>query len=68
MKITAVSERVPYFLSKNALEGKLQLLGSQTPGTKTTPSQNAKLTFDQIITQLFVLAGQNNSINQMYLD
>ena len=34
MKITVVSERVPYFLSKNSLDGKLKLLGSQTLGTK----------------------------------
>ena len=34
MKITAVSERAPYFLSKNSLDGKLKLLGSQALGTK----------------------------------
>ena len=34
MKITAVSEREPYFLSKKYLDGKLKLLGSQTSGTK----------------------------------
>ena len=70
MKIMAVSERVPYFLSKNSLQGKLKLLGSQTPGTKQLRRKKLQLTFDQIITQLslLVLAGQNNSINQMYLD
>ena len=49
MKITAASEIEPYFLSKKYLDGKLKLLGSQTSGTK-------QLTFDQILTQLFVLA------------
>ena len=34
MKITAASEREPYFLSKKYLDGKLKLLGSQTSGTK----------------------------------
>ena len=34
MKTTAVSERVRYFLSKKFIDGKLNLLGSQTPGTK----------------------------------
>ena len=40
MKITAVSKRVPYFQSKKYLDGKLELLGSQTPGTKQLRRKN----------------------------
>ena len=34
MKITAVTERAPYFLSKNSLGGKSKLLGPQALSTK----------------------------------
>ena len=66
MKLTAVSERVPYFLSKNSLDEKLQLLGLQTPGTKRLVAKTLSSHFS-ITAQLFVRAGQNRSINQMYL-
>ena len=56
MKITAVSERVPYFLSKKYLDGKLKLLGSQTPGTKQLRRKKLSSHLNQILTQLFVIA------------
>ena len=52
MKITAVSNRLPYFLSKKYLDGKLKLLGSQTPGTKQLRRKN----FNTLFNTLFVLA------------
>ena len=48
MKLTSVSERVPYFLSKNSLDEKLQLLGLQTPGTKRLVAKTLSSHFSKL--------------------
>ena len=56
MKVTAVRERLPSFLSKNYPDGKLKLLGSQTSGTKTLRCKKLSSHFDQILIQIFVIS------------